>query len=261
MHRIFAHHEEIAGDRVIITGQRAHHMSRVLRMSCGDVFVVVAPGGRQWTAQLEEIDSEVLTGRLLHERPRSTEPSLHVTLAMAILKGDKMDWVIQKATELGVHRLVPVMCQRSVTRIPPNKVSARTKRWQRIALQAAGQSQRCAVPIVSSPRPLGSVLEEVSPVSIMAYEGESQKGLPQVLTDPSPSQVTLLIGPEGGFAPEEVEEARCRGVGTVGLGPRILRAETAALALLSMVMFRWGDLGHAAAASLECPDMPDEHPE
>lgn len=250
MHRFFAQHENLVGDQVTIAGESARHMLRVLRMGVGDSFTVVDPEGRQWTAHLEEAGPLEITGRLVEEKWGSTEPPIRITLAPAVLKGDKLDLVVQKATELGVHRIMPITCHRSVTKIPPRKVTQRTERWQRIALNAAQQSGRCAVPVVDEPRTLVWALESLTHQALIAYEGESQKGLSQALaTRATPGELTLFTGPEGGFAADEVALARSHGVSAVGLGPRILRAETAALTLLAVVMFQWGDLGNSAFPS------------
>ena len=151
MHRFFARRENLTDSTVHVGGDSARHMLRVLRMGIGDRFVVVDPDGFEYLALVEETDSFTLSAALLSKRPGESEAPISITLAVALLKGDKLDLVIQKATELGVKQITPLTCERSVSRVSPVKVVQRTQRWQRIADSAAAQSGRCALPVVTNP--------------------------------------------------------------------------------------------------------------
>jgi 16S rRNA (uracil1498-N3)-methyltransferase len=168
-----------------------------------------------------------------------------VTLIQALTKGDKLDIVVQKATELGVARIIPVTSARSVPRLEAVRALGRRARWQKIARDAARQSGRVDVPEVEAVTPLATALSSVgeSAFKVMMWEGARQHGLREVLPETQPKRIVIATGPEGGFSLEEVDAARHAGFSVVGLGPRILRTETAALVTLSILGFALGDLG------------------
>lgn len=225
-----------------LTGDEARHVVKVHRYRVNDVIEVVGDS-RVFRGVISELQEDSVTVKIEAELP-SSEPQLDVTLYQGLVKGDKLELIIQKAVELGVNRIVPVICRRSIVTLDDKKARERTIRWQRIAQEASKQSGRARVPTVGQPLLLDDALaQDKSQLKLMAYEGGGialkacLKKLPTVET------ASCLIGPEGGFEQVEVEMAKSHNYAIVGLGPRILRAETAPLALLSILMYELGDIG------------------
>lgn len=237
--------EQVQKEQVIITGPDVTHISRVLRMGPGDVITVLDGRGNGYRVRLTVITRSQAEGIILEQFTPGGEAPLRVTLVQGLSKGDKMDIIIQKGTELGVSRVVPLHCRRSVVQLTPQKAGERQQRWQRIALEAAKQCRRALIPRVTAVMDLPSALDLLAPdtLALMPWEGERGRGLKGVLQGQSSREVVVFIGPEGGFDPAEVALARQRGVLPVSLGPRILRTETAGLAVVAMVMYELGDLG------------------
>ncbi|MEW6524716.1 MAG: 16S rRNA (uracil(1498)-N(3))-methyltransferase [Bacillota bacterium] len=243
MHRFFVPLENLGPDHIQVTGDDARHMLRVLRLASGDRFIAVTPDGSEYLAELYLMAEGRAAGRIVSRRRASGEPPVRVTLVQALAKGDKMDLVIQKATELGVSLIVPVVTERCVVRLDGERVHSRRERWQRIAQSAAAQCARALVPLVTEVRHWKEAIQ-VPGLALLAWEGEQAQGLKDVLAGgPTPAELAVFVGPEGGYAPHEVEEALSAGLCPVSLGPRILRTETAALALLTAIMYQLGDFG------------------
>lgn len=231
---------------ISITGQLLTHVRDSLRMKIGERFLVGDGEGRRHQAEVTAVTKAAITARI-HEtilQPPRQLPSL--ILAQALLKGDKMDWVIQKATELGVTAIAPLQTRHAVVQPRPDRVGTQTARWQRIALEAAQQSEQWAVPAVMNPQPvLRYARTQSGSLCLMLTERKEQSANLREITLPSsPSAgITLMIGPEGGWAPEEVAEAEKAGVTPITLGPKILRAETAAIVAIGILQHRLGALG------------------
>ena len=224
---------EIPSETYMLTGDNAKH-AKVLRLRAGEEVTVVTPKGEQCTCEVAV--GEIL--RVLERKPCENEPNVFVTLYQALPKGDKMDYIVQKSVELGVSRIVPMLTSRCVSR--PDKKSLRKKRerWQKIALQAAMQSRRGVVPevadCVSFDKAVELSKENESTVFFYELGGESVK---TILTE-TPKSIGIFIGSEGGFDPSEVDLAVKNGGRTATLGKRILRAETAPLAAISIIMYQ-----------------------
>lgn len=223
-------------DTATLTGEQAAHLARVLRAEPGQIFDVVA-GGFLHRAEITSVsDSEVLF--TLHEE-LETEAALPVHLLLAIFKFDHMEWAIEKATELGVARITPVLARRTEKHLA-HASAKRADRWRRIALEASKQSRRTDIPQIMEPTALKLALEqEQSPIRILLSETEQAITLSAVLTDsvqPTGSEsVALAIGPEGGWTPEEMALFTAHHWQSVTLGPRILRAETAVIAAVAIL--------------------------
>lgn len=242
MHRFFL--ESPLADTVYIYGEDAHHITRVLRLSPGDTIEVV---GRDDEAASGAIAS-VCPGTVevqLQARLASHEPTVEIILAQGLPKGDKMDFIIQKAVELGVGRIIPWTGQHSVVQYNKDKEAGRVSRWQKIAAEAAKQCKRNRIPGVEPVQTLADILVRTdrNTLKIMFYEQERVLGLKQVLADQRQESFLLLVGPEGGFSAGELDLCRRHNVIVTTLGPRILRTETAALAGIAAVMYECGDLG------------------
>jgi 16S rRNA (uracil1498-N3)-methyltransferase len=231
--------------RVSLSVDEARHLREVLRLRQGDQVRVFDGSGNEYAATIEKAlrDSALLQ---LGEQVElaSVESPLRLTLAVALLKGDKFDLVVQKATELGVNEIVPVMTRFADIRLRDSAdASKRVTRWQRISLEAAKQSGRAALPVINAPIDFSALVsnEVDSTLRVLFAEqhGESLSSLPATV----PSQtVTILVGSEGGWADEEIESARERGWHIVTLGGRVLRAETAAITVTALMQNRYGDL-------------------
>lgn len=228
-----------------ITGADAHHIGRVLRMKPGDTISVSDPGGQAAVARILSIDSEKVSLKLIQKILSETEPPLKLWLAQGMPKADKLEFIIQKAVELGAAGIIPVKTETAVVKYDADKGRVKTDRWQKIAAEAAKQCGRQTIPPVKEIHTLKQILDNLDKdtLAVMPYENEAAQPLANVIGRYSGASVIVFIGPEGGFTPAEVELCRTYGVQTVTLGPRILRTETAALAAVAVIMYQCGDLG------------------
>lgn len=244
--RIFVAPEQIKDGLVAVKGPDVGHLSRVLRLGPGDALTVLDGRGKSYEAVIEAVRKGEIVCSIVQELPAPQRPPIRVTLVQGLPKGDKMDFIIQKGTELGVSRVIPLICRRTVVRLEDSGVNKKRERWQRIACEAASQCGRPDVPEVDTPAAWGPVLAGLPEraAALILWEEEKDLSLKEFLRENSSSrEIVVFIGPEGGFAGEEIVQARERGVRPVTLGPRILRTETAGLAVLTMVLYQWGDLG------------------
>ncbi len=243
MPRFFA---DISGeDTVVITGQDAVHIRRALRMRTGDSLTLCDGRGSDYFCEITSLDGDDVVLKVLYRTPTICEPDLFVTLYQGLPKGDKLEYIIQKSVELGVSAIVPVETARSVARIEkePAKAIKKQQRLQRIADEAAGQSGRGILPKVEAPVSFKQVLEQlkIDGSSIIVFYEGGGASLSQ-LVDKSCKRLSIIIGPEGGFEPSEIEQLNQMGAKTATLGPRILRCETAPIAALSVIMAMTGNL-------------------
>ena len=229
--------EEIDTNKYIITGENAKHI-RVLRMRNGEELTLVTPLGIQHDCVIADVNQSQVEVDVLENRPCENEPDVFVTLYQALPKGDKMDYIVQKCVELGVSRIVPVMSSRCVSRPDEKSLKKKTARWQKIALQAAMQSRRGIIPEVCQCVSLKQAAELTgeNDKTVFFYElgGDSVKN---ILAD-KPKTIGMFIGSEGGFEESEAELVLSNGAVAATLGKRILRAETAPLAALSVIMYQ-----------------------
>lgn len=223
-----------ADGRAYIAGADALHIAKALRMRPGEALTLCDGKGTDFDGVLETVTDRQVTVRISASRPSQAEPTLAVTLYQGLPKGDKMDWIIQKAVELGVTAVVPVATRRSVARLE-GKADKKQERWQRIAAEAAGQCGRGMLPSVERPLSWSQALSRLSgEPALVFYEGGGRP-LRELVT-PSTRRLSVFVGPEGGFDPEEIDAIRRQGGGVATLGPRILRCETAPLAALTLLM-------------------------
>jgi 16S rRNA (uracil1498-N3)-methyltransferase len=228
------------GQVVELPAAAAHHARRVLRLADGDAVIVFDGRGGEYDARLAG------DGRAAVERHRQVdrETPLAVTLVQSLPSADKMDWVVQKAVELGVAAIQPLLSRRSVVRLSGERAVRRVEHWQQIAVAACEQCGRNRVPMVlplqELPRYLGAPpAAATSRWILLPGDGEPPQRL--VAHGPPGAAASLLVGPEGGFAPDEVASAKSAGFEPRRLGPRILRSETAGLAALAALQALWGD--------------------
>jgi 16S rRNA (uracil1498-N3)-methyltransferase len=244
MPRVFVRPEAVGPDRVRFDAAEAHHLRRVLRLRSGAVVEATDGTGRLYTVRLVGLDAEGAWGAIEARAEPVRESPCAITLAQAILKGDRMSWLVQKATELGVARIIPMETARVVAR-PASGAAGRQARWERIAREAVKQCGRVVVPAVAPPRAFGEVLREISAhdAALVFWEGGGRTLAATAREMGGPARLLLLIGPEGGFTSEEVAQAEEAGARLVSLGPRILRAESAGLTAIALCQFLFGDLG------------------
>lgn len=225
--------------------EEVHHAVRVLRLVPGDQIELSDSEGREVLSVIRSVDHGLLELECLSFREIRRESAVKVTLYQGLPKHDKLEFIIQKAVELGAVKIVPVVCERSVAKIRDDQdASKKTERWNRIAHEAAKQSKRTIEPEVGKPVSLKhlAALSETSALKLLAYEGAFNKPLATHLETPV-QDVSIFVGPEGGLTEREVQFLESVGFKTVGLGPRILRTETAGLAMLAIVQFALGDMG------------------
>jgi RNA methyltransferase, RsmE family len=247
MHRFFVDRDAIHEDNLTICGEDVKHIYKVLRLRAGDPISVSDGDGFDFLCKIDTIDKDSVLCSIIDKHWNASEPPVKVDLYQGIPKSAKMDIIVQKCVELGVNSVTPVDTERVVVDTDNLKgISNRTARWQRISEEAAKQSCRGAIPIISDPVTFSNVLDRISnyDLMLMPYENERNTGLKQVLRGKNNiNSIAVLIGPEGGFSEAEVEIALSKGIVPVTLGPRILRTETAGFACLSLIMYELGDMG------------------
>lgn len=248
-HRFFIPPEWITAPIVSLHGQTARQLKTVLRMQPGDDIIVLDNSGMEWQVKLTHIAPDVVAGQIISQQLAQGEPKLQLTLYQGTLKGQKFEWVLQKGTELGVSRFVPTLCQRSVV----NQVEALTHkypRWQQIIREAAEQSRRGKLPELEQPLSLTEAIQhaQTNALILMPWEAAPDSTLKDILAGSPVDAAAVFIGPEGGFTEQEAALVRKAGGNLVKLGPRILRAETAGLAVCAVMLYEigeWDDLGES----------------
>jgi 16S rRNA (uracil1498-N3)-methyltransferase len=249
MARLFVEPQKLAEKIVVLADEDHRYLTRVLRLAVDDTVTLFDGNTIEATARITRIGPRALELEIEERHAVAAIDRPHVTVIQGLAKGDKLDLVVQKATELGAARIIPVTTSRAIARLDANTIRtmSRRARWQKIAREASRQSGRLDVPEVEGVTALITALN-ASPkeaLKLMLWEGARQTTLRSVLpaADEAPRQIVIAVGPEGGFTVEEVEAARHAGFTPVGLGPRILRTETAALVVLSILGYALGDLG------------------
>ncbi|MBI3753507.1 MAG: 16S rRNA (uracil(1498)-N(3))-methyltransferase [Deltaproteobacteria bacterium] len=234
---------------VLITGRELHHLKHVLRLKKGDHVILFDGKGHESFGDIESVgkNEACITVRKKSEALR--EGHLDITLAQGLVKGEKMDLIIQKATELGVSRIIPFVTSRTIPKIESEQPAKKMQRWQRIAMEAAKQCGRSRVPGVEEIKTFAEVLDGWGDyIKIIPWEGEGRNTLKDILRSKRSAGSVVLIGPEGGFSDAEIAEAKERGFVSVTLGPRILRTETAAISVLAIMQYELGDMGEITKA-------------
>jgi 16S rRNA (uracil1498-N3)-methyltransferase len=227
----------LAGTSTVLTGEELHHL-RVRRLRVGGQLVLSDGSGHERAGTIAALNRDGAVIRLLEEPTATAIPAIELALAQAVLKGERLDLVVEKATELGVAELLLFISERTVVR---PRADRRT-RWERLARSAAKQSQRPTVPIVTGPLSFHDVLRRTEPLRILFWEGPAAGAIETLhAQQPHAPRMLAVVGPEGGFSSSEVAAALDAGFHTVGLGRRILRAETAAIVAATLCQFLWGD--------------------
>lgn len=245
MARFFLPTGQIEGHRATITGVELNHLRRVLRLRPQDRVVVFDDAGCEHEGIIHSLSEDRGEIEIVRSYQVNNESPLKTTLALGLTKGEKMDWVVEKATELGVHTVVPFFSDYTIPKLNERKVAQRSERWQKIALSAAKQCGRVRIPEILALSEFRDLLETVSPdaLRLLFWEKEREQRLSELKEARTTiSELVVMIGPEGGLSAHEAALALGQGFKAVRLGPRILRSETAAVAALSAVQLLWGDL-------------------
>lgn len=253
MSRFFVNIDSVdfENSRITISGEDVKHIRSVLRSMPGDKLELSDGCGMDYSTTIEAIEKDSIIAKIVCAEPNKTEPPVNITLFQGIPKADKMEYIIQKCVELGVKRIVPVITARTVVKFDNARdTAAKTARWKRIAMEAAKQCDRGIVPVVEEPVRLDKALKLAvdCDLRLLPYEEEDKGSLRRYLVEQKLKQsgdinsIAVFIGPEGGFAAEEVQKAVESGFKSVTLGPRILRTETAGVAVLAIIMYELGDM-------------------
>ncbi|MEK4512152.1 RsmE family RNA methyltransferase [Paenibacillus sp. FSL K6-2524] len=252
MQRYFIEPEHFGEQSVKIIGEDVRHISKVMRSKPGDEIIVSDGVSKVALVEITGIESEEVTADIIELMSSSGEPWLQVTVAQSLPKGDKMETVIQKCTEIGAASFLPFLSERTVVQYDHKKEEKRTTRWRKIAKEAAEQAHRSLIPVVENPTSWKELLAAIPAYDLvcLCYEKEQGQQLRDVLSpfvmkleSQQKYKILVVVGPEGGFAEAEVTSAEAVGAISVGLGRRVLRTETAAMAALTCIMYESGEMG------------------
>jgi 16S rRNA (uracil1498-N3)-methyltransferase len=239
--RIYTTQPLAAGARVELEAGPRRHAAQVLRLGAGDALVLFNGDGHDYPATLVQAGGGTAVAEVAAPGPPEPAPPLALTLALGVIKGERMNYALQKAVELGVSALVPLFTARTVVQLRDDRLAKRHEHWQGVVVAACEQSGRRRLPHLAEPQRLGAWLETLPPDHYgLLLHHRAERALPG-LPPPPAARATLLVGPEGGLAPAEREAALAHGFTAIRLGPRVLRAETAPLAALAALQALWGD--------------------
>ena len=245
MPRFYVPQPQIEKGMLKIEGREAKHIRRVLRLKTGDEIVVFDGLSKEYEGTIVEEGPSSVVINIQNIFSSTGESPLEITLAQSLLKGEKMDYLIQKATELGIKEIIPFLSSRSIPLLEKSRGSKRHHRWEKIAIEASKQCRRGMVPKIEPLQTYSEMLQVAfsDSLHLILWEKEGVR-LKEVLKDSKgKTKIFFIVGPEGGLSIEEVEQAKGMGFLPVTLGKRILRSETASLCLLSILQYEWGDIG------------------
>lgn len=242
MYRFYVEQNQISGENVTITGSDVNHIKNVLRMRSGEKVVICNGQGKDFYCIIAEVSENQILAKVLQEEETKTELGTKLYLFQGLPKKDKMELIIQKAVELGVYEIVPVITKRTIVKIEDKKKEAKKmERWQNICESAAKQSMRGIIPVVKEPMSYKEALKYAADLNAAVIPFEHEQGMEntrnKIKSLPGKKSVGVFIGPEGGFEDAEISEAIEQGIAPVTLGKRILRTETAGLTILSILMY------------------------
>ena len=245
MEKFFVNPEDVVETSINIHGTDVNHIKNVLRLPVGKEILINDRQGVDYKCIIRMIDSQVIQTEIIEVLDKSTEPIVKTTLYQSLIKGEKMEFVIQKAVEIGVTTIVPIITDRCVVRLETDKkIKIKCERWQKIAESAAKQSKRGIIPEVRLPITLEDALKDTTQrheKSCIPFENEKAYHIKQYLQVCKLNSIGIFIGPEGGFTDDEIKFAEEAGVSPITLGNRILRSETAGLVTLANIMYEMGE--------------------
>ena len=238
--RIYSAQVLALGAQITLDADAAHHLARVLRLPIGSPLILFNGDGNEYPAEIIALDKKNVVVVISNVLTQARESPLAIHLGIAISKGERMDWVIQKATELGVTEISPLQSERVEVRLHGEREEKKLAHWRAVAISACEQCARNRIPVIDDVQPLFNWIENIQVDAKFVLHHRSVAVLDA--QNAAPKSVALLIGPEGGLSEAEIGTAEQRGFQPLRLGPRVLRTETAPLAALSVLQFLWGDL-------------------
>ncbi len=236
--RIFTTQSLTSFQSVELEEAAAHYLGKVLRMQPGRELVLFNGSGGEFKAQITHINKKQVTVNVGEFTADNRQSPLQLELAIGVSRGERMDWVLQKATELGVTHITPLLTERTEVKLTGERQEKKIQHWQQILISACEQCQRNILPVLREPLMLNDWLESVEAQQKFVLHHRDSRGLPE---EQEIASVALLIGPEGGLSDKEIEQAVAKEFAPLTLGPRVLRTETAPIAAISLVQYRWGD--------------------
>jgi 16S rRNA (uracil1498-N3)-methyltransferase len=239
--RIYQPQPLTSGRTIELDAQATAHLTRVLRLKPGDELVLFNGEGGEFAARIEALEKRAAVVRVGEFVAREAESPLELVLVQGVSRGERMDYTVQKAVELGVSRIVPVITERTVVNLKDERRERRQDHWQAVAIGACEQSGRNRVPVIEPVIAFDRWLAAAPAGLKFVLHHRAEQGLSGVARPAGP--VTLLIGPEGGLSPAEIDASRAAGFQPLCLGPRVMRTETAAVAALAVLQWLWGDFG------------------
>jgi 16S rRNA (uracil1498-N3)-methyltransferase len=239
MHRFIVPDTPQIGEDLTLPAETSHQIARVLRLHEGDEIRLLDGDGGEWTASLTHVDPRQSVAHAISAVESNPEPTAHITLYAALIKYDRFEFMLQKTTELGVSRIVPFTSAYTNARPPSEN---RSYRWRRVMAEAVEQSGRTELPELGPTLNFTDAVAEVGTSGILLWEAEDRLSLRDALAQHERPNLNLFIGPEGGYRADEVEAAKSAGLTLAGIGPRVVRAETASIAALTMALAHYGDL-------------------
>lgn len=245
MPRFFVNSDQIKDDQIKIIGQDVRHIRDVLRLTPNMKVTVCDGKGIDYQSIITQIDKEKVMVKVFEKTIASSEPKTKLTLFQSLIKGDKLEWVIQKAVEIGADQIIPIETANCVVKMDKSKkTDSKVARWNKISQSAAKQSKRSVIPVVLAPVTYTKAIELASQMdlSYIAYVKETSVNLKSCLQSAKGETIGVLVGPEGGFSEEEVSLAQKAKVQPITLGPRILRSETAGIVLVSNILYELGEM-------------------
>lgn len=247
MRRFFTAPEAVQGDSIVFDADLAHHMGKVLRLAPGEQVTVCTGDSMVYVAELETFSKDSVTARIVETLENQKETDVEIVLYQGMPKGDKLELIIQKCTELGVSAVIPVETGRSIVHLDSKKAEKKIERWQKIAHEASQQSKRVQVPEVGpylSWKQCLAQLKDDDGLTIIFWEDEQTQSLKALLKaqPQKPAKINLIVGPEGGLSEDEVRQLREIGAVSASLGKRILRTETAGMAGVSIILYEYDEM-------------------
>lgn len=240
--RLFTDQPLTPGDQVVLEGTVARHLGNVLRARAGEQIALFNGDGREFAAKVLSVSKREVIVDIGAAATPQTESPVHTTLGLCLSKGDRFDWAIQKATELGVGAVTPLYSERVDFSIPPDRIEKRVAHWRQIAISACEQCGRVSIPAVSSPQPLEQWVQSVAAEQKWVLHCDDHGATRSGASKEAPADAALLIGPEGGLTDQEIARACDNSFGVLRLGPRVLRTETAPVVALSALSVCWGEM-------------------
>lgn len=241
MPRFFAPKENVKGNLIYIDGQEARHILNVMRLRENDKVIVFDGTGKEYTGFIKQTKPKSLTVEIISTRAPKVDTLPEITLAQAILKKEKMDYVIEKATELGVHGIIPLVSERTIVRFESDKAIDKLTRWKKIAIEAAKQCGRCDVPEIKDVQKFYNAIDNINnfDLALMGCLSEDTIAFKEAVSDFKTGKIIVFIGPEGDFTPDEILMAKDTSCKFISLGKRILKSDTAGLFVLSVLNYEF----------------------